>query len=88
MQRLAAMLNVRRLHRRTFITVEPVLDFDVEVMLGWMEKLRAEFINIGADSKGAGLVEPGADKVRALIAGIQAAGIEIRQKHNLGRLLK
>lgn len=74
-----------------FITVEPILDFDVDVLAEWLISIRTEeheyFVNIGADSKGRGLDEPSADKVLALVARLQNAGIEIRKKHNLDRLL-
>lgn len=71
-----------------FVTIEPILDFEVENMLGLLKMASPDFINIGADSKGHGLKEPSADKVLALIEGIKAMGIEIRQKLNLERLLK
>lgn len=71
-----------------FLTIEPIVDFDVSDLLRLVEIVAPDFINIGADSKGCGLKEPSADKVLALIDGIHALGIEIRQKTNLGRLLK
>jgi hypothetical protein len=72
----------------TFMTIEPVLDFDVDGMLELIDIARPAFLNIGADSKRCGLAEPSADKVLALIEGIRTLGIEIRQKTNLERLLK
>lgn len=88
--RAVAMAVIRMKHpnMRLFVTVEPVLDFDVDAMLNFMVHIKPTFINIGADSKGNGLVEPSADKLRAFIAGVQALGIEIREKKNLGRILK
>lgn len=71
-----------------FITIEPILDFDPFAFIGMIRAARPDFVNIGADSKGHGLPEPSADKVRSLVAGLQEAGIEIRQKRNLDRLLK
>ena len=79
---------MERLPSPKFVTVEPILDFDVAVLLGWIKKITPTFVNIGADSKGHGLPEPSPDKINALIVGIQQAGIEIREKHNLGRLLR
>jgi protein gp37 len=70
-----------------FVTIEPVLEFDLVDMVEWLKAIKPTFVNIGADSKGHGLKEPTGDQLRALIAMIQAAGIEIRQKHNLERLL-
>lgn len=71
-----------------FLTIEPVLDFDVDGMMELIGIMEPSFINLGADSKGYGLPEPSAEKVRALIEGINNLGIEIRQKTNLDRILK
>ena len=72
---------------KTFITIEPVIDFNLKAFLVELRSARPDFINIGSDSKKSGLPEPSAQKLVALIEGIKDAGIEIRQKHNLKRLL-
>jgi protein gp37 len=74
--------------QNTFLTVEPILDFDLIPMMDLIKLAHPGFVNIGADSKKSKLPEPSGEKVRALIAGLQEAGIEIRQKSNLARLLK
>jgi protein gp37 len=71
---------------RRFITIEPVLDFDVEEFADWIVTIDPEFVNIGADSKGHGLFEPPIWKVDALVDALMESGIEIREKHNLERL--
>ncbi len=88
--RINAMCQIRRLYpdMTLFITIEPVMDFDVGILLSWMRDAKPTFINIGADSKHSGLLEPSAEKLRSFIAGIQELGIEIREKTNLERLLK
>lgn len=73
---------------KKFVTIEPILDFDVEILVGWMKEIKPEFVNIGADSKGCKLPEPPAEKVRELIAKLREAKITIRKKSNLARLLK
>lgn len=73
---------------RRFVTIEPILDFDVDGMLELLDIVRPAFVNIGADSKGHGLVEPVADKVLDLIDGIRKMGVDIRQKTNLERILE
>ncbi len=85
MQRLTAIMALAAAYK-TFITLEPILDFDLGTLTAWVKDTRPAFINIGADSKGHGLKEPSAEKVQTFIAEIQTAGIEIRQKRNLGRL--
>lgn len=82
--RMLAMLNIKG---RKFVTIEPVLDFDVDILAQWIADIRPEFLNLGADSKGHGLPEPTADKVFALAEKLLEYGIELRQKHNLSRLI-
>lgn len=72
---------------RKFVTIEPILDFNVDILSMWIDQIRPEFVNIGADSKRHNLPEPTPDKVHALIAKLKEYGIEIREKHNLERLL-
>lgn len=72
---------------RRFITIEPIMDFDVAVLVNWILVIKPVFVNIGADSKRHRLPEPSAEKIMVLIDALNAAGIEIREKHNLERLL-
>lgn len=83
-QRADAMANLKG--ERKFVTIEPILDFDVDVMVAWIKGINPEFVNIGADSKGHDLNEPPWEKVKDLIFYLTKAGIEIRQKTNLQRL--
>lgn len=71
-----------------FVTIEPILDFDVDGMLELLDMVRPAFVNIGADSKVCALTEPSPEKVIALIDGIGKLGLEIRQKTNLDRIIK
>lgn len=82
------MLAMERLSGscRTFITIEPVLDFDVDILASWIDRIRPEFLNLGADSKGHGLPEPTVSKIHALVDKLKEYGIELREKHNLKRL--
>jgi len=81
-------LEMKNLNKRKFITIEPILDFDVDILADWMDRIRPEFVNIGADSKHHNLPEPTPEKVHALIEKIKSYGIEVREKSNLARLLK
>lgn len=67
-----------------FVTVEPIMDFDVGELVKWLNCIAPRFVNIGADSKGHGLPEPSWEKVQALLGELD--GFEIREKHNLERL--
>jgi hypothetical protein len=70
-----------------FITIEPIMDFDLEPLMSLLIEANPTFVNIGADSKGHNLLEPSRAKVNALIEAIQKQGIEIRKKMNLERLV-
>ena len=83
--RLAAMA---RLYHGTkkFITIEPVLDFDVDELASKIAAANPFFVNLGADSKNHNLPEPTVEKIMALVAKLAEYGIELREKHNLQRL--
>jgi len=74
------------LEERVFITLEPVLDFDIEVLASWIADINPEFLNLGADSKGQGLEEPTVEKIMSLVDRLHVLGIELREKSNLNRL--
>lgn len=83
---LARAHDMRGLPYTKFVTIEPILDFDVEGLATLIGLARPSWVNIGADSKGHGLPEPSWAKVQALIVEIKGMGIEIRAKTNLDRL--
>lgn len=64
----------------TFVTVEPILDFDLVAMMDLIKMSHPAFVNIGADSKRGKLPEPSKGKVLELLAGLQKERIEVRKK--------
>jgi DNA repair photolyase len=70
-----------------YITVEPVMDFDLKPFVEMLLLCGAEQINIGADSGNNHLPEPSKEKLLALIDELKKFTV-IDQKRNLGRLLK
>lgn len=82
-----AMCHLRDAGERVFITIEPILRGDMRRLAQWCGVIEPEFVNIGADSKGAGLPEPMPEGVAVLLSGLRTFGVEIREKRNLGRLL-
>ena len=46
------------------------------------------FVNIGADRKGCGLKEPSKEELLEFIARLQDAGVTIKKKTNLERILR
>ncbi|KXB04743.1 hypothetical protein AKJ48_01605 [candidate division MSBL1 archaeon SCGC-AAA261O19] len=71
---------------RKMISIEPIMDFDLDKFVKWIKRIDLEFVSIGADSKNNGLREPSSDKVRNMIKKVQEF-TEIRAKKNLNRLL-
>lgn len=64
-QRYLAMLKLE--HPRKVVTIEPVLDFDVEIMEKWIRQIRPEICYVGYDSKKNYLPEPELRKVKVLM---------------------
>jgi len=70
---------------RKMVSLEPIMDFDLEAMVRMISLVGPEFVSIGADSKNHALMEPSWKKVRELIE--RLGGItEVREKENLERL--
>lgn len=80
------MMAMEALRVTKFVTIEPVLDFDVEILAAWIKRINPTFLNLGADSKGHDLPEPSVEKIMKLVARLADYGIELREKHNLSRL--
>jgi len=70
---------------RTMVSIEPIMDFDLHVMIAWMKEINPLFVSIGADSKGHSLPEPTPEKVNALIEELSKF-TDVRIKANLVRL--
>ncbi len=69
------------------VTLEPLMDFDVVSLVALIKMTHPKWVNIGADSKGHGLPEPPASKIRALISELQKF-TDVKQKNNLSRLMR
>ncbi len=82
-ERAHAMIN---LHGRKTITIEPIEDFEMDIILGWLKAIKPEWVSIGADSKHCGLSEPSPEKVRELITELEKFTL-VYQKDNLERLI-
>lgn len=71
----------------TMVTVEPIMDFDIDYLHHLIDMCKPEWVNIGADSKGHDLPEPTAMKILSLIDRLEKADIEVKIKDNLKRLM-
>jgi DNA repair photolyase len=86
-ERARIMHDLRVGGYRVMLSVEPVLEFDLDEFAKMLIDINPEFISIGADSKGHSLPEPSVEKVKALIEQLEAKGIKVLQKSNLKRLM-
>lgn len=69
------------------LTIEPIIDFDVMEMLTLIRMIQPFQVNIGADSKGHKLPEPGRYKIEQLID-IISGFAKVIIKPNLERLMR
>jgi len=72
---------------RKFITIEPIMDFDLIPFVELIKRCEPEQVNIGADSGGHKLQEPSKDKILMLIDELNKF-TKVENKRNIGRLLK
>jgi len=72
---------------KRYVTIEPIMDFDLEEMVNIVRWCSPEQVNIGADSGNNGLPEPSKEKLVQLIDALKEFTV-IDQKRNLARLLK
>lgn len=68
------------------ISIEPIMDFDLDTMISWIKDIGPRFVSIGADSKGSNLPEPDPQKVKDLIEVLKKF-TDVKIKSNLKRLL-
>lgn len=73
--------------KKKYVTIEPIMDFDLDEMIELIKRCNPEQVNIGADSGNNHLPEPSKEKLLALIDELKKFTI-IDQKRNLSRLLK
>lgn len=83
-QRAQAFKRVDRRVIDVMVTVEPILDFDLDEFVELIKSIEPTWINIGADSKKGNLPEPEPEKIAELIDRLQI--FEIKIKSNLRRL--
>jgi len=68
------------------VSIEPIMDFDLNTLVAWIARIEPKFVSIGADSKGHNLLEPPADKIQSLIQELKNI-TTVKVKDNLKRLL-
>lgn len=70
---------------RKVVTIEPLLDFDVEVFAEWIQNIKPEYVWLGFNSKDKPILpEPSPDKVKAFADILIKQGIPVKGKHLRG----
>ena len=83
------MLEFKRLGLAGFdkyITIEPIMDFDLDILVKEIKDVMPLQVNLGCDTGKNGLIEPNKDKILKLIDELKKFTI-IHNKSNLKRLL-
>lgn len=73
--------------KEKYITIEPIMDFDVFTFIEIIKECDPIQVNIGADSGNNNLLEPSKEKILELITELEKF-TKVKQKKNLSRLLK
>ncbi len=83
-ERAKAMSKLYRFHK--YVTIEPIMDFNLTNLVELIKMCFPVMVNIGADSKGHGLPEPSKEDIFKLIVELKKFTI-IHKKNNLKRVL-
>lgn len=83
-QRAAAMASLT--HPKLFISIEPVMLFDLTIFLSWMYQIQPQIVEVGADNYHNHLVEPGALRLKGLLTGLRSFCPCVVEKEGLERL--
>ena len=86
-ERAYFMYNLKKYTYKRMITIEPILDFDLNEFSEMIKSINPSWVNIGADSKGHKMPEPGKEKIQALIDELSTF-TTVKIKTNLSRLMK
>ena len=70
-----------------YVTIEPILDFDVLPFIQMITRIKPDHIYIGADSKHHHMLEPSKEKVQELIRGLTLLCYSVEVKSNLERII-
>ena len=67
----------------TFLSLEPLADFNLHVMAGWMEAIKPEAVEIGLENYSQILPKPPLDNIKYLCRFLEVKGIPYVLKDNL-----
>jgi len=87
-QRTVAMVEINDwVHKfKRMISIEPIMDFDLDNLVDMIWRINPKFVSIGADSKNHNLPEPSKEKIEKLIKELREF-TEVKVKSNLERIV-
>lgn len=82
--RAANLLMIQHPHK--FVSIEPIMDFDLDIIVQWMTIIKPDIIEIGADNHRKNLSEPMGLDVDDLIRRLKDKDLNVIEKPGLERL--
>lgn len=73
-------------HNFKFLSIEPIMDFDLDILTHWVELLQPDIVEIGGDNYRNSLPEPPWEKVEALLKALKEICPRVVEKEGLERL--
>ena len=73
-------------HPRKFISIEPIMDFNLAHLIAWLKLIKPEIIEVGADNYHNHLPEPPEWKIRCLLECLKEICPTVVEKPGLDRL--
>ena len=69
-------------YSRKVVTIEPIMDFDIDIFTEWIKNIKPEYVWIGYNSrpKEVQLPEPSKEKVEQFISLLEKEGIKVKRK--------
>ena len=73
-------------HNAKFLSIEPIMDFDLDTLTYWVKLLNPDIIEVGADNYHNHLPEPSPENVNSLLTTLRAFHPTVIEKDGLERL--
>ncbi|MCK4418141.1 MAG: DUF5131 family protein [Candidatus Latescibacteria bacterium] len=73
-------------YQRLFLSIEPIMDFDLDILTRWVAVIKPEIIEVGADNYHNHLPEPSGEKLHALLNNLRNICPKVIEKDGLNRL--
>lgn len=73
-------------HNRKFLSIEPIMDFDLEELCHWVKLMQPDIIEVGGDNYHNCLLEPGWWKMEELLKALPHLCPKVIEKDGLDRL--